>query len=39
MSQNGWDFVKNKFHYTTLVGNMEIYYRKLLNEKKINERK
>ena len=39
MSQNGWDFVKNKFHYTTLVGNMEIYYKKLLNEKKINERK
>ena len=39
MSQNGWNFVKNKFHYTTLVGNMEKYYKKLLNEKKINERK
>ena len=30
MSQNGWNFVKNKFHYTTLVDNMELYYKKLL---------
>ncbi len=33
MSQNGWNFVKNKFHYTTLVDNMELYYKKLLKEK------
>lgn len=33
MSQNGWAFVEQKFHYTTLVKNMESYYRKLLNEK------
>lgn len=33
MSQNGWTFVEQKFHYTTLVNNMELYYRKLLNEK------
>lgn len=32
MSQNGWAFVEQKFHYTTLVKNMESYYRKLLNE-------
>ncbi len=32
MSQNGWSFVEHKFHYTTLVKNMETYYRKLLNE-------
>jgi glycosyltransferase involved in cell wall biosynthesis len=37
MSQNGWTFVKNKFHYTKLVENMEVYYKKLLNEK-LNER-
>ncbi len=34
MSQNGWDFVKNKFHYTTLVNNMETYYKTLLEKKK-----
>lgn len=33
MSQNGWAFVEEKFHYKTLVRNMELYYRKLLNEK------
>jgi glycosyltransferase involved in cell wall biosynthesis len=32
MSQNGWIFVEHKFHYTTLVRNMESYYHKLLNE-------
>lgn len=32
MSQNGWNFVEHKFHYTTLVSNVETYYRKLLNE-------
>jgi len=34
MSQNGWNFVEQKFHYTTLVKNMESYYRKLLKEKR-----
>jgi glycosyltransferase involved in cell wall biosynthesis len=34
MSQNGWSFVEHKFHYTTLVKNMETYYHKLLNEVK-----
>lgn len=33
MSQNGWSFVEDKFHYKTLVKNMETYYRILLNEK------
>ena len=33
MSQNGWSFVEHKFHYTTLVKNMETYYEKLLNAK------
>ena len=37
MSQNGWTFVKHKFHYTTLVENMESYYKKLLKEK-LNEK-
>ena len=30
MSQNGWTYVKDKFHYTRLVHDMEIYYRELL---------
>jgi glycosyltransferase involved in cell wall biosynthesis len=30
MSQNGWTFVEDKFHYTRLVKNMETYYKKLL---------
>lgn len=34
MSQNGWSFVKNKFHYTRLVSDVENYYRKLLSQKK-----
>jgi glycosyltransferase involved in cell wall biosynthesis len=29
MSQNGWSFVKNNFHYNRLVKDMENYYRKL----------
>ena len=33
MSQNGWTFVEEKFHYTTLVKNVETYYRELLNVK------
>jgi glycosyltransferase involved in cell wall biosynthesis len=30
MSQNGWTFVQEKFHYTTLVKNVEDYYLELL---------
>lgn len=33
MSQNGWNYVRDKFHYTTLVKNMEAYYAKLLKNK------
>ena len=33
MSQNGWKFVEEQFHYTTLVRNMENYYRELLAKK------
>jgi len=33
MSQNGWSFVKDKFHYTRLVANTENYYRELLKMK------
>ena len=33
-SEKGWDFVKNKFHYTTLVNNMDEYYQFLLNKKR-----
>lgn len=33
MSQNGWNFVHEKFHYTTLVKNMDRYYRELLKNK------
>ncbi len=29
MSQNGWNFVENKFHYTTLADNMRAYYNNL----------
>ena len=38
MSQNGWNFVRDKFHYLTLVKNMDQLYRSLL-EKKKNEDK
>jgi len=31
MSQNGWSFVKENFHYQRLVKDMEQYYKKLLN--------
>ncbi len=34
MSQNGWTFVKNKFHYTRLVSDMEKYYYSLLKKTK-----
>ena len=33
MSKSGWDFVSKKFHYTTLVKNMEAYYNELLEKK------
>ena len=33
MSEKGWEFVKEKFHYTTLVKNMEELYKRLLVEK------
>lgn len=33
MSQNGWNFVHEKFHYITLVKNMDRYYRELLKLK------
>lgn len=32
MSQNGWNFVEHKFHYTTLVKNMEDYYHSLIGK-------
>lgn len=33
MSQNGWKFVEQQFHYKTLVRNMENYYKELLAKK------
>jgi len=30
MSQNGWTFVEDKFHYTRLVSEMENFYYELL---------
>lgn len=35
LSQNGWTFVKDKFHYKTLVKNMEQIYAELLKNKEI----
>ena len=32
-SNNGWEFVKEKFHYTRLVKDIETLYTKLLNNK------
>jgi glycosyltransferase involved in cell wall biosynthesis len=32
MSQNGWTFVEHKFHYSTLVKNMEEYYHSLIGK-------
>jgi glycosyltransferase involved in cell wall biosynthesis len=32
-SNNGWEFVKDKFHYTRLVEDIETLYMKLLNNK------
>ena len=34
-SKNGWDFVREKFHYKTLVRNVDEYYKFLLEKKKI----
>jgi glycosyltransferase involved in cell wall biosynthesis len=36
MSQNGWSFVREKFHYTRLVADMADYYRELLAKKQVN---
>jgi len=33
LSQNGWEFVREKFHYKTLVNNMNEYYKFLLDKK------
>lgn len=33
LSQNGWNHVEEKFHYTTLVHNMDTYYKQLLRKK------
>lgn len=37
MSQNGWNFVRNKFHYNMLVSNVDRLYRELLAKSKVNE--
>lgn len=34
MSQNGWNFVREQFHYEKLVSNMRTYYYSLLNDRK-----
>jgi len=34
MSQNGWNFVKEKFHYKRLCKDMENLYLELLNKKR-----
>ena len=34
MSQNGWDYVKDKFHYTRLCENVEKLYLELLKSNK-----
>ncbi|MGV3613415.1 MAG: glycosyltransferase family 4 protein [Fluviicola sp.] len=36
MSQNGWNFVRDQFHYTTLVKNMEDYYAELIEKTRKN---
>lgn len=36
MSQNGWTFVKDKFHYETLVRNVDRLYKDLLVKNKVN---
>lgn len=37
MSQNGWSFVKDNFHYQRLVRDMESYYKRLLKLNHKNE--
>ena len=37
MSQNGWEFVKDRFHYLTLCKKMEKLYLDLYQNKKKNE--
>lgn len=34
MSQFGWEFVRERFHYTALTKNMEEYYKSLLERKR-----
>ena len=34
LSKNGWGFVRDKFHYKTLVNNVNEYYKFLLEKKK-----
>jgi glycosyltransferase involved in cell wall biosynthesis len=34
MSQNGWNYVQEKFHYKTLAHNMDQLYRKLIEKKR-----
>ena len=36
MSQNGWAFVKDTFHYNTLASNMDRLYKELLEKKEVN---
>ncbi|GAB5416433.1 MAG: glycosyltransferase family 4 protein [Crocinitomicaceae bacterium] len=36
MSQNGWTFVKDTFHYNTLAANMDRLYKELLEKKQVN---
>lgn len=38
MSQNGWSFVKDNFHYQRLVNDMEKYYRKMLTTIRLDEK-
>lgn len=38
MSQNGWSFVKDNFHYSRLVDDMENYYKKILRTQGFNEK-
>ena len=37
MSQNGWTFVKDKFHYKTLAANMDSLYKELLMKSENND--
>jgi len=37
MSQNGWAFVRDKFHYNNLAANVDSLYKVLLMKSKENE--